>query len=78
MWLLPNSRITPPSFSYCILIFFVANYFAFKFCGVGGDEPKRQDPLQAPGPSAIPERVLRAVDGRVLDHWGPDFSEAGR
>ena len=29
--------------------------------------------LQIPGPSTIPDRVLRAIDRPVLDHRGPDF-----
>lgn len=29
--------------------------------------------LQIPGPSAIPDRVLRAIDRPVLDHRGPEF-----
>ncbi|OJY38725.1 MAG: serine--glyoxylate aminotransferase [Rhizobiales bacterium 65-9] len=34
--------------------------------------------LQIPGPSPIPERVLRAIDMPVIDHRGPEFGELGR
>lgn len=33
--------------------------------------------LQIPGPSAVPDRILRAIDMPVIDHRGPDFSELG-
>ncbi len=33
--------------------------------------------LQIPGPSTIPDRVLRAIDRPVLDHRGPDFQRLG-
>lgn len=33
--------------------------------------------LQIPGPSAIPDRVLRAIDMPIIDHRGPGFSELG-
>ena len=34
--------------------------------------------LQIPGPSPIPERVLRAMDKQVIDHRGPEFQHLGR
>ena len=34
--------------------------------------------LQIPGPSPIPDRVLRAIDRAVLDHRGPEFKRLGR
>lgn len=33
--------------------------------------------LQIPGPSAVPDRVLRAIAMPVIDHRGPDFGEVG-
>jgi alanine-glyoxylate transaminase/serine-glyoxylate transaminase/serine-pyruvate transaminase len=30
--------------------------------------------LQIPGPSNIPDRILRAIDRPIIDHRGPDFS----
>ncbi len=30
--------------------------------------------LQIPGPSAVPDRILRAIDQQVIDHRGPEFS----
>ncbi|MEM6663031.1 MAG: aminotransferase class V-fold PLP-dependent enzyme, partial [Pseudomonadota bacterium] len=33
--------------------------------------------LQIPGPSAVPERILRAIDQQVIDHRGPDFAHLG-
>ncbi|MCJ2035902.1 pyridoxal-phosphate-dependent aminotransferase family protein [Methylobacterium sp. J-068] len=34
--------------------------------------------LHIPGPSPVPERVLRAMDMPVIDHRGPDFAKLGR
>jgi alanine-glyoxylate transaminase/serine-glyoxylate transaminase/serine-pyruvate transaminase len=34
--------------------------------------------LQIPGPSPVPDRILRAMDMPVLDHRGPEFQKLGR
>ena len=34
--------------------------------------------LQIPGPSAVPDEVLRAMSAPTIDHRGPDFAELGR
>ncbi len=33
--------------------------------------------LQIPGPTNVPERVLRAMDSQVIDHRGPAFAKLG-
>ena len=33
--------------------------------------------LQIPGPTNVPDRVLRAMDYPTIDHRGPDFAELG-
>ena len=33
--------------------------------------------LQIPGPTNVPDRVLRAMDYTTIDHRGPDFAELG-
>ena len=33
--------------------------------------------LQIPGPSNVPDRVLRAIDRPTMDHRGPDFGRLG-
>lgn len=33
--------------------------------------------LQIPGPSAVPDRILRAISRQTIDHRGPDFAEVG-
>ena len=33
--------------------------------------------LQIPGPSAVPERILNAINAQVIDHRGPDFGPLG-
>jgi alanine-glyoxylate transaminase / serine-glyoxylate transaminase / serine-pyruvate transaminase len=33
--------------------------------------------LQIPGPTNVPDRVLRAIDAPTIDHRGPDFAELG-
>jgi alanine-glyoxylate transaminase/serine-glyoxylate transaminase/serine-pyruvate transaminase len=34
--------------------------------------------LQIPGPTNVPERVLRAIDRPTIDHRGPEFGALGR
>jgi alanine-glyoxylate transaminase / serine-glyoxylate transaminase / serine-pyruvate transaminase len=34
--------------------------------------------LQIPGPSPVPERLMRAMDQQVIDHRGPSFQTLGR
>ena len=34
--------------------------------------------LQIPGPSNVPERILRAIDQQTIDHRGPEFGDLGR
>src|SRR4051812_47754156 len=34
--------------------------------------------LQIPGPTPVPDRILRAMDRPVIDHRGPDFAKLGR
>lgn len=34
--------------------------------------------LQIPGPTPVPDRVLRAMDTQVIDHRGPEFGRLGR
>ena len=34
--------------------------------------------LQIPGPSPVPDRVLRAISAQTMDHRGPEFAEVGR
>lgn len=34
--------------------------------------------LQIPGPTPIPDRVLRAMDMPIVDHRGPEFQQLGR
>src|ERR1044071_2580242 len=34
--------------------------------------------LQIPGPSPVPDRVLRAMDRPVIDHRGPEFAKIAK
>ena len=34
--------------------------------------------LQIPGPTNVPDRVLRAIDAPTIDHRGPDFATLGK
>src|SRR5258707_13489077 len=34
--------------------------------------------LQIPGPTNVPDRVLRAIDNPTIDHRGPQFGALGR
>ena len=33
--------------------------------------------LQIPGPSPVPDRILRAISLPTIDHRGPEFGELG-
>ena len=33
--------------------------------------------LQIPGPSSVPDRILSAISGQVIDHRGPAFGKVG-
>ena len=34
--------------------------------------------LQIPGPSPLPDRILRAMDMPIIDHRGPEFARLAR
>jgi alanine-glyoxylate transaminase/serine-glyoxylate transaminase/serine-pyruvate transaminase len=34
--------------------------------------------LQIPGPTCVPDRVMRAIDMPIIDHRGPEFAELGK
>ncbi len=34
--------------------------------------------LQIPGPTQVPDRILRAIDMPVIDHRGPEFAVLGK
>jgi alanine-glyoxylate transaminase/serine-glyoxylate transaminase/serine-pyruvate transaminase len=34
--------------------------------------------LQIPGPTNVPDRVLRAIDNATIDHRGPEFAQLGK
>src|SRR5689334_24845875 len=34
--------------------------------------------LQIPGPTNVPDRVLRAIDFPTMDHRGPEFAHLGK
>src|SRR5690606_32344171 len=34
--------------------------------------------LQIPGPTNVPDRILRAIDRPTIDHRGPEFAALGR
>lgn len=34
--------------------------------------------LQIPGPTPVPDRILRAMDRPIIDHRGPEFKELGQ
>jgi alanine-glyoxylate transaminase / serine-glyoxylate transaminase / serine-pyruvate transaminase len=41
-------------------------------------EPHGHHFLQIPGPSPVPDRILRAMGKQVIDHRGPEFQRLGR
>ena len=34
--------------------------------------------LQIPGPTNVPDRILKAIDAATIDHRGPDFARMTR
>ena len=42
------------------------------------DHPSGRHFLQIPGPTNVPDRVLRAIDRPTIDHRGPEFAKLGR
>ena len=34
--------------------------------------------LQIPGPTNVPDRILRAIDNATIDHRGPEFQQLGQ
>jgi len=42
------------------------------------NHPSGRHFLQIPGPTHVPDRVLRAIDRPTLDHRGPEFARLGR
>ncbi|PYG25593.1 pyridoxal-phosphate-dependent aminotransferase family protein [Pelagimonas varians] len=34
--------------------------------------------LQIPGPSSVPDRILKAIGQQTIDHRGPDFADVGK
>ena len=43
------------------------------------NEPRRAGRhfLQIPGPTPVPDRILKAMDMPVIDHRGPEFKKLG-
>ena len=41
-------------------------------------QPSGRHFLQIPGPTNVPDRVLRAIDAPTIDHRGPEFAELGK
>ncbi|HXZ93955.1 MAG TPA: hypothetical protein VEG36_13850, partial [Burkholderiales bacterium] len=52
-------------------------YFAFNQGGNMARTAGRHF-LQIPGPTNVPDRVLRAIDWPTMDHRGPEFAELGK
>ena len=38
------------------------------------DHPSGRHFLQIPGPTNVPDRILRALDHPTIDHRGPEFA----
>jgi len=41
-------------------------------------QPSGRHFLQIPGPTNVPDRVLRAIDAPTIDHRGPEFAALGK
>jgi alanine-glyoxylate transaminase / serine-glyoxylate transaminase / serine-pyruvate transaminase len=42
------------------------------------NHPSGRHFLQIPGPTNVPDRILRAIDRPTIDHRGPEFAKLGR
>ena len=42
------------------------------------NHPSGRHFLQIPGPTNVPDHVLRAIDRPTIDHRGPEFARLGR
>ena len=42
------------------------------------NHPSGRHFLQIPGPTNVPDRILRAMDNPTIDHRGPEFQRLGR
>src|SRR5207245_7788924 len=40
--------------------------------------PSGRQFLQIPGPTNVPDRILRAISRPTIDHRGPEFAQLGR
>ena len=47
-------------------------------CPLPTATPSGRHFLQIPGPTNVPDRVLRAIDRPTIDHRGPEFGELGK
>jgi alanine-glyoxylate transaminase / serine-glyoxylate transaminase / serine-pyruvate transaminase len=47
---------------------------------MSSNSPRRagRHTLQIPGPTPVPDRILRAMDVPIIDHRGPEFARLGR
>ena len=65
---------------YAINPFFSERFGVFEFKISGRGDPMVHTGrhfLQIPGPTNVPDRVLRAMDMPTIDHRGPEFAQLG-
>jgi len=52
-----------------------SGFFGNPVVDLGETMPSGRHFLQIPGPTNVPDRVLRAIDAATMDHRGPEFGE---
>lgn len=59
-------------------LYFVYNIIKEDYMLPLHSHPSGRHFLQIPGPTNVPDRVLRAIDNPTIDHRGPEFGELGK
>ena len=66
-----GSRYDP--FLYTSRVFSISEVFEVRMLTLDRHSSGRHF-LQIPGPTNVPDRVLRAIDSATIDHRGPEFA----
>src|SRR5262249_48759313 len=57
---------------------FISQSFGFSLMAKDAPRPAGRHFLQIPGPTPVPDRILRAMDTPLIDHRGPEFAQLAR
>src|SRR5262249_42866442 len=57
---------------------FISQSFGFSLMAKDAPRPAGRHFLQIPGPTPVPDRILRAMDTPLIDHRGPEFARLAK